>query len=382
INQDEFFKGKLKPVAVEVSTFSTLDESPYFASPFQDSPQTSPAPDSSQSSNEDLQTLKQKLEILLGEQFSNYFNNLDPNITFEIDSVKQISPEVYSVSLSLVKNVIDGNTTTRVKSDKSLSLIVHKQQDNIPELAKTPEVSNTSWAKQYNPDQPLANSTTITLEFKNPIQTDATGKPTSQWLSSVPVTIHPAELALSPLQPVIAPELKNTALAGLSKGHTFFLAAQGNNSINTKLTTAQKVTREASKINVPNVDLISSQPISIPNPQHQLVQLTLNQLLNQSVVDFKISDLKVESPTKLSFSLESSDIKRLINAPIEIAKTSDSSTDSSETQDTNATNIVKIKPKLVLQGAIGVPWSTIKKPAKFSKHLNLNDKWFEDLIPS
>ncbi|WP_337904025.1 hypothetical protein, partial [Mesomycoplasma ovipneumoniae] len=33
-------------------------------------------------------------------------------------------------------------------------------------------------------------------------------------------------------------------------------------------------------------------------------------------------------------------------------------------------------------GAIGVPWSTIKKPAKFSKHLNLNDKWFEDLIPS
>ncbi|MDW2933761.1 hypothetical protein R7X53_03710, partial [Mesomycoplasma ovipneumoniae] len=201
INQDEFFKGKLKPVAVEVSTFSTLDESPYFASPFQDSPQTSPAPDSSQSSNEDLQTLKQKLEILLGEQFSNYFNNLDPNITFEIDSVKQISPEVYSVSLSLVKNVIDGNTTTRVKSDKSLSLIVHKQQDNIPELAKTPEVSNTSWAKQYNPDQPLANSTTITLEFKNPIQTDATGKPTSQWLSSVPVTIHPAELALSPLQP-------------------------------------------------------------------------------------------------------------------------------------------------------------------------------------
>ncbi|WP_337904015.1 hypothetical protein, partial [Mesomycoplasma ovipneumoniae] len=64
-----------------------------------------------------MQTLKQKLEILLGEQFSNYFNNLDPNISFEIESVKQISPEVYSVSLSLVKNVTDGNTTTRVKSD-------------------------------------------------------------------------------------------------------------------------------------------------------------------------------------------------------------------------------------------------------------------------
>ncbi|MDW2909110.1 hypothetical protein [Mesomycoplasma ovipneumoniae] len=384
INQDEFFKGKLKPVAVEVSTFSSLDESPYFATPFQDGPQTSQGSDStSESSNQDLQTLKQKLEILLGQQFSDYFNKLDPNISFEIESVKQISPEVYSVSLSLVKNVVDGNTTTKVKSDKSLSLIVHKQQDNIPELAKTPEVSNTSWAKQYSPDQPLANSTTITLEFKNPIQTDASGRPTSQWLSSVPVTIHPAELALSPLQPVIAPELKNTGLAGLPKRHTFFLAKEKDPSINRKLETAQRVTREASGIEVKNPELITSSPVLIPNPQHQLVQLTLNPLLNQSVVDFKISDLKVESPTKLSFSLESSDIKRLINAPIEIAKTSaDSSAGSSATGDKNTTNIVKIKPKLVLQGAIGVPWSTIKKPAKFSKHLNLNDKWFEDLIPS
>ncbi|MDO6830128.1 hypothetical protein Q4495_03885, partial [Mesomycoplasma ovipneumoniae] len=261
----------------------------------------------------------------------------------------------------------------------SLSLIVHKQQTNIPELAKTPEVSNTSWAKQYSPDQPLANSTTITLEFKNPIQTDASGQPTSQWLSSVPVSIHPAELALSPLQPVIAPELKNTNLQNLSSGNYTFFYGQANN-VNKNLEIAQRATREASTINVSNVDLISSQPLAIPNPQHQLVQLTLNPLLNQSVADFKISDLKVESPTKLSFSLESSDIKRLINAPIEITKTS--STGTSETQDTKATtNIVKIKPKLILQGAIGVPWSTIKKPAKFSKHLNLNDKWFESRIP-
>ncbi|WP_341517615.1 P97 family adhesin [Mesomycoplasma ovipneumoniae] len=381
INQDEFFKGKLRPVAVEVSTFSTLDESPYFATPFQDSPQTSQGSDStSESSNEDLQTLKQKLEILLGEQFSNYFNNLDPNITFEIESVKQISPEVYSVSLSLVKNVVDGNTTTRVKSDKSLTLVVHKQQTNIPELAKTPEVSNTSWAKQYSPDQPLANSTTITLEFKNPIQTDPTGKPTSQWLSSVPVSIHPAELALSPLQPVIAPELKNTKLAALTtRNYTFFFGNE--KKVNDNLRIAQNATREASKIEVKNPELITSSPVQIPNPQHQLVQLTLNPLLNQSVVDFKITDLKVESPTKLSFTLESSDIKRLINAPIEIAKASDSSTDTLESQDIKATNIVKIKPKLILQGAIGVPWSTIKKPLKFSKHLNLNDKWFESRIP-
>ncbi|WNM16786.1 hypothetical protein [Mesomycoplasma ovipneumoniae] len=382
INQDEFFKGKLRPVAVEVSTFSSLDESPYFATPFQDSPQTSQGSDStSETSNEDLQTLKQKLEILLGQQFSNYFNNLDPNISFEIESVKQISPEVYSVSLSLVKNVTDGNTTTKVKSDKSLSLIVHKQQDNIPELAKSPEVSNTSWAKQYNPDQPLANSTTITLEFKNPIPTDASGQPTSQWLSSVPVTIHPAELALSPLQPVIAPELKNSKLAKLPKAHTFFLAAKNNNSINTKLQTAQRVTREASKIEVNNPKLITSSPCPDPKSSASISSTNLKPIyLTKVLLTLKISDLKVESPTKLSFTLESSDIKRLINAPIEIAKTS--FTDTSESQDTTATtNIVKIKPKLVLQGAIGVPWSTIKKPLKFSKHLNLNDKWFESLIP-
>ncbi|MDW2915516.1 hypothetical protein R7Z46_01070, partial [Mesomycoplasma ovipneumoniae] len=259
INQDEFFKGKLKPVAVEVSTFSSLDESPYFATPFQDGPQTSQGSDStSESSNQDLQTLKQKLEILLGQQFSNYFNNLDPNISFEIESVKQISPEVYSVSLSLVKNVVDGNTTTRVKSDKSLSLIVHKQQDNIPELAKTPEVSNTSWAKQYNPDQPLANSTTITLEFKNPIQTDASGQPTSQWLSSVPVTIHPAELALRPLQPVIAPTVKNTGLAKLSGPYVYF-NAKDQTEIDKKKEAAAKPTREAeSKIEFAETKLIES----------------------------------------------------------------------------------------------------------------------------
>ncbi|WP_341495071.1 hypothetical protein [Mesomycoplasma ovipneumoniae] len=389
INQDEFFKGKLRPVAVEVSTFSSLDESPYFATPFQDNSQTSQGSDStSESSNEDLQSLKQKLEILLGQQFSNYFNNLDPNISFEIESVKEISPEVYSVSLSLVKNVVDGNTTTKVKSDKSLSLIVHKQQDNIPELAKTPEVSNTSWAKQYNPDQPLANSTTITLEFKNPIQVDASGQPTSQWLSSVPVSIHPAELALSPLQSVIAPELKNTGLANLrDEGYTYFQAAninknqQDSASINKKKQAAQKATKEASMIKVENPTLNTSPPISIPNPQHQLVQLTLNPLLNQSVVDFKISDLKVESPTKLSFTLESSDIKRLINAPIEIAKVSSIGGEvQSETNQQQISNIVKIKPKLVLQGAVGVPWATIKKPAKFSAFLKENGKYWQDLF--
>ncbi|MDW2911754.1 hypothetical protein R7W79_03740, partial [Mesomycoplasma ovipneumoniae] len=216
VNQDEFFKDKLKPVAVQVSTFSTLDESPYFASPFQDNSQTSQTSDSSsQSSNEDLQTLKQKLEILLGQNFSTYFNKLDPNISFEIESVKEISPEVYSVSLALSKVIQNGQNSTKVKSDKNLSLIVHKQQNNIPELAKSPQISNTSWAKQYNPDQPLANSTTITLEFKNPIPKDSNGRPTSQWLSSVPVTIHPALINISPQADVLDEAIANEVLSRL-----------------------------------------------------------------------------------------------------------------------------------------------------------------------
>ncbi|MDW2934438.1 hypothetical protein R7038_03580, partial [Mesomycoplasma ovipneumoniae] len=83
--------------------------------------------------------------------------------------------------------------------------------------------------------------------------------------------------------------------------------------------------------------------------------------------------------------LESSDIKRLINAPIEIANVSSaSSTEEEKSQpETNQqpiSNIVKIKPKLVLQGAIGVPWSTIKKPAKFSVFLKENDKYWQDLF--
>ncbi|WP_341493343.1 P97 family adhesin [Mesomycoplasma ovipneumoniae] len=381
-NQDEFFKDKLKPVAVEVSTFAGLEESPYFATPFQDGSQNNQNSDStSQEQNEDLQTLKQKLEILLGQEFSSYFSQLDPSLTFEIDSVKEVSPQVYSVSLSLVKTITDGNKTTKVKSDKSLTLIVHKQQTNIPELAKSPEVSNTSWAKQYNPDQPLANSTTITLEFKNPIPVDASGRPTSQWLSSVPVTIYPAEVNLGPLQPVLAPALKNTALANLSKNFTFF--AGKTTDVDKKLENAQKVTRKASVVDVKNPERITSPlPLQIPNPGHELVQLTLNPLLNQRVADFKINDLKVESPTSLSFTLESSDIKRLINAPIEIADISSTEASDSPQNSTTATNIVKIKPKFLLLRSIGVPWSTIQKPAKNSKHLNLNNKWFEDLIPS
>ncbi|WHF53735.1 P97 family adhesin [Mesomycoplasma ovipneumoniae] len=335
INQDEFFKGKLRPVVVEVSTFSTLDESPYFATPFQDNSQTSPAPDSSQTSNQDLQTLKQKLEILLGQQFSDYFNKLDPNITFEIDSVKEISPQVYSVSLSLVKNVVDGNTTSKVKSDKSLSLIVHKQQDNIPELAKSPQISNTSWAKQYNPDQPLANSTTITLEFKNPIQVDATGRPTSQWLSSVPLTIHPALINISPQADVLDEAIANDILSRLET--TSLIETPTPEALSQAFQKKQlseiikglrgKVSESVSKLISPIVDAYKRHETTkthilslahIQNSNHSPIKLSLNSLTNTNS-EVKVANLQLINNNTLKFDLESSNIKRLINAPIEIA---------------------------------------------------------------
>ncbi|WP_341492023.1 P97 family adhesin [Mesomycoplasma ovipneumoniae] len=336
INQDEFFKGKLKPVAVEVSTFSSLDESPYFATPFQDSSQTSPAPDSSQDQNQDLQTLKQKLEILLGQNFSDYFNKLDPNITFEIDSVKEISPNVYSVSLSLVKNVVDGNTTTRVKSDKSLTLIVHKQQDNIPELAKSPEVSNTSWAKQYNPDQPLANSTTITVEFKNPIPVDSNGRPTTQWLSSVPVTIHPALINISPQADVLDQAIANEILSRLDTNsliepptfEAFKQAIQENKSTSEIINSLRsKVPESVSKLISPIVDAYKRHETTkthilslahIQNSNHSPIKLSLNASTNTNS-EVKVANLQLINNNTIKFDLESSNIKRLINAPIEIA---------------------------------------------------------------
>ncbi|MDW2907159.1 hypothetical protein R7W53_02525 [Mesomycoplasma ovipneumoniae] len=423
VNQDEFFKDKLKPVAVQVSTFSTLDESPYFASPFQDNSQTSQTSDSSsQSSNEDLQTLKQKLEILLGQNFSTYFNKLDPNISFEIESVKEISPEVYSVSLSLVKNVTDGNTTSRVKSDKSLTLIVHKQQDNIPELAKSPEVSNTSWAKQYNPDQPLANSTTITLEFKNPIPLE-NGRPTNQWLSSVPVTIHPALINISPQADVLDEAIANEVLSRLE---THSLIDPPTEETFKKIIQKKKQSSEVINGLRDKVSDITSKlirPIEnafvrhqttkshilslahIQNSNHSPIKLSLNASTNTNS-EAKVANLKLINEKTISFDLESSNIKRLINAPIEIASelsdkkfdlesmrvhnilsqdNSDSDThththttaESNNQSNTQTSTITFIKPKFIVERTVGVPWSTSQ--VTFAAKKNLNDPTKRDL---
>ncbi|MDO6826270.1 hypothetical protein Q4516_03070 [Mesomycoplasma ovipneumoniae] len=417
-NQDEFFKDKLKPVSVPVSTFTSLDESPYFASPFQDGSQTSQNSDSAtESSNQDLQTLKQKLEILLGEKFSSYFNNVDPNITFEIDSVKEVSPNVYSVSLSLVKNVVDGNNSTKVKSDKSLSLIVHKQQNNIPELAKSPQISNTSWAKQYNPDQPLANSTTITLEFKNPIPKDSNGRPTSQWLSSVPLTIHPALINISPQADVLDQAIANEILSRLDTN-----SLVGSPTADTIMKVLQKTKIEeiinGLKGKVSEISSSLIRPVEnafvrhettkshilslahIQNSNHSPIKLSLNSLTNTNP-EVKVANLQLINNNTLKFDLESSNIKRLINAPIEIAselsdkkfdlesmkvhnilsqENSDSDThthtgDQSNTEQTST--ITFIKPKFIVERTVGVPWSTSE--VVFAAKKNLNDPTKRDL---
>ncbi|MDW2907962.1 hypothetical protein R7V47_02990 [Mesomycoplasma ovipneumoniae] len=424
VNQDEFFKDKLKPVAVQVSTFSTLDESPYFASPFQDNSQTSQTSDSSsQSSNEDLQTLKQKLEILLGQNFSTYFNKLDPNISFEIESVKEISPEVYSVSLALSKVIQNGQNSTKVKSDKNLSLIVHKQQNNIPELAKSPQISNTSWAKQYNPDQPLANSTTITLEFKNPIPKDSNGRPTSQWLSSVPVTIHPALINISPQADVLDEAIANEVLSRLE---THSLIDPPTEETFKKIIQEKKQSSEVINGLRDKVSDITSKlirPIEnafvrhqttkshilslahIQNSNHSPIKLSLNASTNTNS-EAKVANLKLINEKTISFDLESSNIKRLINAPIEIASelsdkkfdlesmrvhnilsqdNSDSDThththttaESNNQSNTQTSTITFIKPKFIVERTVGVPWSTSQ--VTFAAKKNLNDPTKRDL---
>ncbi|WP_337897173.1 hypothetical protein, partial [Mesomycoplasma ovipneumoniae] len=66
--------------------------------------------------------------------------------------------------------------------------------------------------------------------------------------------------------------MKNTKLAALTtrnRNYTFFFGKE--EKVNDNLRIAQNVTRQASKIEVKNPELITSSPVQIPNPQHQLV---------------------------------------------------------------------------------------------------------------
>ncbi|MDW2922089.1 hypothetical protein R7V43_01780 [Mesomycoplasma ovipneumoniae] len=383
-NQDEFFKDKLKPVAVEVSSFASLEESPYFASPFQDESQNNQTSDStSQNENEDLQTLKQKLEILLGQEFSSYFSQLDPSLTFEIDSVKEVSPQVYSVSLSLVKTINDGNKTTKVKSDKSLTLLVHKQQTNIPELAKSPEVSNTSWAKQYNPDQPLANSTTITLEFKNPIPVDASGRPTSQWLSSVPVTIHPVLLTQVERALDIDWERTNEKLAQKTPRDTWAGGFNKNRGAANSEKSTKKLALQTAANTLTPILKPTNEPDLPPSVFQPKIHLSLNQQINTST-QVKVENLRRVSEKVLSFDLDSTNIKRLINAPIEIASslTTDEVYNQLSLTNNQHSNFAFIKPKFVVEKTVGIPWQTIKKPNSKPKDLNRDRNFVKKAINS
>ncbi|MDW2862117.1 hypothetical protein R7U32_03940, partial [Mesomycoplasma ovipneumoniae] len=330
------------------------------------------------------------LEILLGQEFSSYFSQLDPNLTFEIDSVKEISPQVYSVSLSLVKTINDGNKSVRVKSDNSISLIVHKQQTNIPELAKSPQVSNTSWAKQYNPDQPLANSTTITLEFKNPIPVDASGRPTSQWLSSVPVTIHPGLINISPQADVLDEAIVNEILSNLETSSLISTPTIEDlkKAFELKDKKASEVITELQKLNPSRTSNLINPIVNafvrhttsnshflslahIQNQNHSPIKLSLNALTNSSP-EVKVENIQLVNEKTISFDLESSNIKRLINAPIEIA--SELTDEDFDRESTNVHNIQSqedpaleakenstitfIKPKFIVERTVGVPWST------------------------
>ncbi|MDW2924579.1 hypothetical protein R7X73_03680, partial [Mesomycoplasma ovipneumoniae] len=277
-----------------------------------------------------------------------------------------------------------------------------------PELAKTPEVSNTSWAKQYNPDQPLANSTTITLEFKNSIPKDANGQPTSQWLSSVPVTIHPALINISPQADVLDEAIANEILSRLD---TNSLVGSPTPDTIMKVINKEKIEEIIKglrdKVSETTANLI--RPIQnafvrhettkthtlslahIQNSNHSPIKLTLNSLTNTNS-EVKVANLQLINEKTISFDLESSNIKRLINAPIEIAsELSDKKFDlesmkvhntlsqensDSDTQ-TQTSTITFIKPKFIVERTVGVPWSTSE--VVFAAKKNLNDPTKRDL---
>ncbi|MDW2923158.1 hypothetical protein R7X40_03640, partial [Mesomycoplasma ovipneumoniae] len=269
-------------------------------------------------------------------------------------------------------------------------------------------------------DQPLANSTTITLEFKNPIPLE-NGRPTNQWLSSVPVTIHPALINISPQADVLDEAIVNEILSRLE---THSLIDPPTEETFKKIIQEKKQSSEVINGLRDKVSDITSKlirPIEnafvrhqttkshilslahIQNSNHSPIKLSLNASTNTNS-EAKVANLKLINEKTISFDLESSNIKRLINAPIEIASelsdkkfdlesmrvhnilsqdNSDSDThthttaESNNQSNTQTSTITFIKPKFIVERTVGVPWSTSQ--VTFAAKKNLNDPTKRDL---
>ncbi|MDW2871277.1 hypothetical protein R7V45_03990, partial [Mesomycoplasma ovipneumoniae] len=256
------------------------------------------------------------------------------------------------------------------------------------------------------PDQPLANSTTITLEFKNPIPVDASGRPTSQWLSSVPVTIHPALINISPQADVLDEAIVNEILQRLQT--TSLIETPTPEALKLAFVDKKKAVEAIKTLQTkfPNATAQLINPIlnaylrkettksyflslaHIQNQNHSPIKLSLNALTNSSP-EVKVGNLQLVNEKTISFDLESSNIKRLINAPIEIA--SELTDEDFDRESSNVHNIQSeedsaleakenstitfIKPKFIVERTVGVPWSTSETVFGAKKHLQDPTKW-------
>ncbi|ATP59792.1 P97 family adhesin [Mesomycoplasma dispar] len=379
--QPDWFEGKLKnqqvdnnsqsstPTKVAVSTFANISESPFFSTNFQDSQSQDNTNKSKtdQSNNnqakKEAALLKEKLAILLGQQFIQYYQLAGEQVEFEILKVEKLSQTSFKVEFKLAKTVNDNNVIAKVVSDESMTLIVNTALTKAPELAKKAQVSDTEWLAQYNPQNPLAAKTKFSLEFKEKIPLDEKGAPTSEWLASVPVVIHQQLLKLTPV-------VKST------------------NDVRIELNSS-KSDLERKEDSDSSSSLAEDKNYYILNPQTKTHWLTLNNAINNDS-NFKIENLKVKNNNEIEFDLRANNIKRLINTPItfagyspftegtalqipevrnqilnninkEISKENFNQifVELNKNDDTNPSkSYVMIKPKYIIERTVGVPWAT------------------------
>ncbi|ATP59788.1 hypothetical protein [Mesomycoplasma dispar] len=390
----DWFEGKLKnqqvdnnsqsstPTKVAVSTFANISESPFFSTNFQDSQSQDDANKSKtdQSNNnqakKEAALLKEKLAILLGQQFIQYYQLAGEQVEFEILKVEKLSQTSFKVEFKLAKTVNDNNVIAKVVSDESMTLIVNTALTKAPELAKKAQVSDTEWLSQYNPQNPLAAKTKFTLEFKEKIPLDEKGAPTSEWLASVPVVIHQQLLKLTP----VVKSMNDVKIVETTTSERQIKYSDGSLFFG-----PYKREEEKDKKNQTQ----SNQAHYILNPQTKTHWLTLNNAINNDS-NFKIENLKVKGNNQVEFDLRANNIKRLINTPITFAGYSPFSEGTvlqipevrnqildninkqiskenfnqifvglNKNDDTNPSkSYVMIKPKYIIERTVGVPWAT------------------------
>lgn len=306
--EKDWFEGKLNQNGqsqnVNVSTFGSIIESPYFSTNFQEeSDLDQEGQDDSKQGNKSLDNqeaglLKQKLAILLGNQFIQYYQQSDKEIEFEIINVEKVSELSFRVEFKLAKTLEDNGKTIRVLSDETMSLIVNTTIEKAPEMSAAPEVFDTKWVEQYDPRTPLAAKTKFVLKFKDQIPVDASGNISDKWLASIPLVIHQQMLRLSPV-------VKTIRELGLK--------------------TEQQQQQQQKKAVRKEEELETYNPkdeFNILNPLTKAHRLTLSNLVNNDP-NYKIEDLKVikneAGDHQLEFSLRANNIKRLMNTPITFA---------------------------------------------------------------